>query len=152
MGKTGRQRYKPQRWEHKDGYRSNHFTRMYDSMLCSPAWLALTDSAKWQYTVIKSQFKGGYQQTDGSGNAMVKCPYNDIQKAGIKSDETVSNNFKQLEAFGFITASHNGFKVANQYKFSDKWQGISAEEASKIKAKLKAERNRAKNSLPPAPT
>lgn len=150
MGKKGN--YKPQKWEHRDGYRSNHFTRMYDSMLHSPAWLALSDSAKWQYTVIKSQYKGGYQQTDGSGNAMVKCPYNDIQKAGIKSNETVSNNFKQLEAFGFITASHNGFKVANQYKFSDKWKEISDEEASKIKAELKAERRKAKKSPPPTLT
>lgn len=153
MGKSSRRGgNNPEKWEHKDGYRTKSFTRIYVSMQESPAWLALTDSAIRQYLILRKQYKSGLRQTDGNGNAMIKCPYKSVQEAGIKSKETISNNFKQLEAFGFITIIGGGFHVASQYKFSDKWQEISDEEAEKIKAKLKAERNRAKNSSPPAPT
>lgn len=145
MSKGKNNKYEPQAWEHDQKYKSNHHTRLYDSLLRSPAWLNLSDSAKWQYFFLRSQYKGGLRQCDGNGNAMVICPYKDIRAAGIKSNETISKNFAQLEALGFITIKGGGFHVASQYKFSDNWQGISDEEAHKINAVLRQKRSAAKN-------
>lgn len=140
MGKKNNKAYKPHTWEHNPNYKSNHYTPMYDSMIYSPAWLALSNSAQKQYIFIKSQYKGGYQQTDGNGNAMVKCPYKDMMKAGIKSNETISENCRQLEAFGFLPITGGGHRIASEYKFSNKWQNITGAEAKKIKAQLQADK------------
>ena len=139
MGRR-KQNYNPLSWEHNPKHKSSSYVRIYCSMLDSPAWLALSNSAQRQYILIKSQYKGGYQQTDGNGNAMVKCPYKDMMKAGIKSNETISENCRQLEAFGFLTITGGGHRIASEYKFSNKWQNITGAEAKKIKAQLQADK------------
>lgn len=139
MSKGKKQQYKPQPWEHDRRYKSRSYTRLYDSILASEAWLALSDSAARQYLILRMQYTGRFNQTDGNGNVMIKCPYKDIRKFGIGSNETIANNFRQLEAYGFIVIQGGGFHIASNYKFSDKWQNLSKEDIEQIKQDLKNE-------------
>lgn len=133
MSRTNnKKKYEPKAWEHDNRHKSKHYIRLYDSQLYSPAWLGLPHSAKFQYVILRSQYRDSVKQTDGNGNAMVKCPYSDINKAGIGSNATISKNFALLEALGFITIIGGGFHVASQYKFSDKWKNITSADAKRI--------------------
>ena len=70
-GRKKSNKYEVKAWEHAPNNKSSHFVRLYSSMLNSPAWLALSNGAKLQYIVIKSQYKGGYQQTDGAIDGVI---------------------------------------------------------------------------------
>ena len=144
MGKGKKGKYEPQPWEHDRRYPSRHFTTIYDSVTSSASWLALSDSAVRQYLILRKQYTGRVNQTDGNGKTMIMCPYKDIRKAGIGSNQTISNNFRQLEAYGFIDIQGGGFHVANKYKFSDKWQNYSEEDIKRIRQELKNESDRQK--------
>ena len=139
-GRKKNNKYEVKAWEHAPNSKSSHFVRLYSSMLNSPAWLALSNGAKLQYIVIKSQYKGGYQQTDGNGNAMVKCPYTSMNAAGIKSSESISENCRQLEAFGFVDIKGGGYHIASEYKFSNRWCDITEKDAQEIKSRLRADK------------
>lgn len=134
---NNKKQYEAKVWEHDNRYKSNHYTRLYDSQLYSPAWLALPHTAKWQYMILRSQYRGGMKQTDGNGNAMIKCPYSDIVEAGIGSNATISKNFALLEALGFIKIIGGGLHVANQYKLSSEWHNITSKKAEMIVEELK---------------
>lgn len=144
MGRGKKQKYEPHTWEHDRRYPSRSYTRLYDSQIASKAWLALSDSAARQYLILRKQYTGRFNQTDGNGNATIMCPYKDIRNAGIGSNQTIANNFRQLEAYGFIDIQGGGFHVPSKYKFSDKWQNFSEEDIERTRQELKNECDRQK--------
>lgn len=125
---------KPLPWQHNPKYHSKSFLRLYKSLLNSPAWLALSNSAKWQYIVIYMQYTGRLEQVTPRG-ITVKCPYNEFKKYGISGKSTISRNSKQLEEFGFIKIKGGGLHVPNEYTFSDKWHSMSKEDIESINCK-----------------
>lgn len=126
MSKSKRQKYKPESFE--TAKPNGHYSRMYDDMVDSTAFKALSSSARTVLIVLKRQFKGNY-----TGNT-IRCPYKDIQAYGLNST-TIKRALSDLEQKGFIkiergarqTADKNLYRQPNEYTFIDAWKNYSAE-------------------------
>lgn len=123
-------KYIPKDFETKSGKRG--FVALYQSMLESPAYKALTSPARSVYTIIKAQYKGNYNSSPGN---RVKCPYKDIMEHTHCSKATVSRALKELEEMGFIETDPGGLNVPNTYTFSSRWQHVTDDEAISIRRK-----------------
>lgn len=107
---------------------NEHFTRFYDSMITSDAFMALTSSARTVFLILKLQFKGNY-----TGNT-VTCPYATIQKYGLNTT-TIKKAILDLEEKGFIKIEYGARQTRdkelkrqpNKYKFIDSWKTYSGE-------------------------
>lgn len=114
-------KYKPEAFETKRS--SDHFTRLYDSMLESDAFKSLTHAARTVYLILKLQYRGSFT------GATVICPYKEFQSYGMNT-ATVRKALSDLEQYGFIRIEHgtrqykdsNLKRQPNEYTFSDKWQ------------------------------
>ena len=93
-----------------------HYLVLFDDLLNSPAYIALSAHAKEAYTILLQEYKGRY-----SGNTVV-CPYSTFKAKGVRGN-TLSRALLQLETFGFIEVEHGGLEhQPSRYTFIDKWK------------------------------
>ena len=103
----------------------NHYIYLFDEMIDSPAYIALSDGAKYVYTLLVREYKGMY-----TGNT-VKCPYSTMVAHGVRKS-SIKHWLDELEVLGFIRiVSHGGmFKIPNEYRLINDWAKFkSVEEA-----------------------
>ena len=99
-----------------------HYVILFDDLLNSPAYIALSASAKEAYTILMQEYKGDYT------GPKVTCPYSTFQKKGMRSN-TLSKALLQLETYGFVRIEHGGLeRKPNIYHLSSDWQKIQTEE------------------------
>ena len=114
-----KKRYTPEHFETTAS--SEHFTRLYDSMLKSEAWKDLNHASRTVYLVLKMQYKG-----DFSGKT-IQCPYKVFQEYGMNTS-TIRSALRGLEEHGFIKVEHgvmvtrNLHREPNEYTFISDWQ------------------------------
>ena len=123
----------------KGRYDHNHHITLFDEMVDSPAYTALSHGAKAVYTLILKEYRGGF-----TGNTVI-CPYSTMKKHGIRK-ESIPNWLTELSALGFIRIESNGgmYRIPNKYKLINEWtQYRSIESANKAKAAaLKARKDK----------
>lgn len=116
----------------KKSWNNNHHVSLFDEMIDSPAYISLSNGAKFIYTLIIKEYKGIF-----TGNK-VKCPYSEMKKHNVRS-QSISGWLKELEALGFIRIeSHGGmYKIPNEYRLINDWMKFkSIEEAKAAKKKI----------------
>ena len=117
----------------------NHYVMLFDDMLDSPAYIALSAHAKEAYVILRQEYKGPY-----TGSEII-CPYSTFAKKGMRAN-TLSRALTELEYFGFIHIDHGGLEhLPNRYRFSEDWKKIKTkEDVDKVKAAFKEEMDRRK--------
>jgi hypothetical protein len=101
---------------------NSHYSVLFDDMLDSPAFIALTPHAQIAYIRILQEYKGVY-----TGNKLV-CTYSTFEKKGFRRN-TVSKAICMLVHFGFITYESGGLEhQPNIYHLSDGWKKIKTKE------------------------
>ena len=124
-----------------------HYIVLFDDLLNSPAYIALSSAAKETYTILMQEYKGNYTGPD------IICPYKTFISKGMRAN-TVSRAISELEAFGFISCDHGGLQhQPNVYHLADKWKAISKEDVKTIKQLIKEKRElalKAKENLSPS--
>ena len=106
-----------------------HYVVLFDDLLNSPAYIALSAAAKEAYTILMQEYKGIY-----TGDKIV-CPYSTFTAKGMRTN-TVSRALMMLERFGFIRVEEHGGleRRPNVYRLIDGWKSIrTAAEAKEIK-------------------
>jgi len=106
-----------------------HYVVLFDDLLNSPAYIALSAAAKEAYTILMQEYKGIY-----TGDKII-CPYSTFTSKGMRTN-TVSRALMMLERFGFIRVEEHGGleRRPNVYRLIDGWKRIrTAEEAKEIK-------------------
>lgn len=106
-----------------------HYVVLFDDLLNSPAYIALSAAAKEAYTILMQEYKGIY-----TGDKIV-CPYSTFTAKGMRTN-TVSRALMMLERFGFIRVEEHGGleRRPNVYRLIDGWKSIrTAEEAKEMK-------------------
>ena len=106
-----------------------HYVVLFDDLLNSPAYIALSAAAKEAYTILMQEYKGIY-----TGDKII-CPYSTFTSKGMRTN-TVSRALMMLERFGFIkVVEHGGLeRRPNVYRLIDGWKSIrTAEEVKEIK-------------------
>lgn len=102
-----------------------HYVVLFDDLLNSPAYIALSAHAKEAYTILMQEYKGDYS------GPTVTCPYSTFQKKGMRSN-TLSRALTELEVFGFIRIDHGGLEHRPSiYHLTSDWQQIRTEEEAK---------------------
>lgn len=128
--------YAPQSWEIRSD--TKHWTRLFDDMLISLAFLALSPNAKILYFYLKREYKGPYNKITDT----VVLPYTQAVKlTGIRRGN-LKKCFEELEHFGFIKTKQIGglYRVTNQYTLIKNWQDISEEDCITIKDSIQEEK------------
>ena len=93
-----------------------HHVILFDDLLNSPAYIALSAPAKEAYTILMQEYKGKFT------NNIVKCPYSTFKSKGMRPN-TLSRALLQLETYGFISIEHGGLEhQPSKYRFIDKWK------------------------------
>ena len=93
-----------------------HYLVLFDDLLNSPAYIALSAHAKEAYTILMQEYKGRFS------GATVICPYSTFNEKGMRSN-TLSRALLQLETFGFIDVEHGGLEhQPSKYTFVDRWK------------------------------
>lgn len=90
------EQYRPQPFESSMGG-SEHFTRIFDSMLKHQSFKNLSSSARSVYLILKLQYRG---ESFSTGSKVV-CPYRTFNEYGIQN-KTASRALTELEKAGFI--------------------------------------------------
>ena len=144
MSKSKYKKYSPKLFEsrgtgkyidHNGTERDDTFTRIYQSMLYSNAFMKLTDRQKVLYLIAKSQFYGArkpkadkeYQEMGlFQGEEYFYLNWAAIKPMGIYKPTMASNFYKDMRAlinYGFIERVASGKQQHKKtiYKFSDKW-------------------------------
>ena len=106
-----------------------HYVVLFDDLLNSPAYIALSAAAKEAYTILMQEYKGIY-----TGDKIV-CPYSTFTAKGMRTN-TVSRALMMLERFGFIRVEEHGGleRRPNVYRLIDGWKSIrTSEDAKEIK-------------------
>lgn len=160
--------YKPRAFESKSSVTGARFTTeqgktrpdtflsLYESMLLSPAYKALSCKEKYLYTLCKAQYRGKRKPRQDLPNEL-KLQGDDlfyfnrqlaIEYGFCKENDTgpLYDGLKALEAFGFIDKVVSG-KANHQksiFRYSNRWQTLDKKALGEIAHKLKQER-RAKN-------
>lgn len=111
----------------------NHYVMFFDELLNSPAYIALSSTAKETCTILMQEYKSP------ETGPKVNCPYSTFQKKGMRA-------IIQLKFFGFIKVEHGGLEhQPSIYHFSEDWKKIKTkEDVDKVKAAFKEEMNRRK--------
>ena len=106
-----------------------HHVILFDDLLNSPAYIALSATAKEAYTILMQEYKGKFT------NNIVKCPYSTFKSKGMRPN-TLSRALLQLETYGFISIEHGGLEhQPSKYRFIDKWkESYNPEFLNKAKA------------------
>ncbi len=128
-----------------DGSWHTHHVILFDDLLNSPAYIALSAHAKEAYTILMQEYKGPYT------GPKVICPYSTFQKKGMRSN-TLSRALLELETFGLVRIDHGGLEhTPNVYHLVGDWKKIrTEEELKKAKESFREEldrRKRAKEQL-----
>ena len=123
----------------------NHYVMLFDDLLDSPAYRALSAHAKEAYTILLQEYKGPYTENS------VICPYATFREKGMRGN-TVSRALLMLEHFGFINVERGGLEhQPSVYHFSKAWQEIRTVQDAKERESLFREemdkRKRAKERL-----
>ena len=119
---------------------NNHYIRLYDEMIDSPAYIALSDQAKAVYTLLVREYKGIF-----TGN-VVKCPYALMESHGIRR-QSIANWLAELQALGFIQIEIHGgmFRNPNEYRLINGWadfKDIDSAKAAKNAARQERKEKR----------
>lgn len=126
----------PKHLTSKPTWNHNHYVPLFDEMLDSPAFVALSHGAKIVYLLIAKEHKG-----DFTGDKVI-CPYSTMEEHGIRT-QSISKWLRELEALGFIRIdSHGGlYKIPNEYRLLTDWQQYKDKESAKaaLLAALKKE-------------
>lgn len=141
MSKRKKKKYQPPSWATTGS--KKHWTGLYDDLVESPAFVALSPEAKILYFYIRKEDKGPYNERKGA----VIFPYTHAVKwVGIRKGN-IRRLLDELEAFGFIKIEQLGgmYRITNQYIFVAGWQAITAEEAKAIKLALVQANRKVKN-------
>ncbi len=137
--------------------------------MLTPAWINLTHSAKWLYLILlyehgmkKGRAKAESEENEDDEQPVIdrfpffELAYSEIEKHGLKSDETVNNAIKELEALGFIKVMHGpyskrtGQREINRYKLLADHLHLWQDTVRSYKACLKNSRRRIRKLLPAA--
>lgn len=113
--------------------RADTSTRIYESMLCSPAFMALTPKQQILYVYAKAQFYGKTKPaTDHKEMGLFQedsCFYFSLKMVkayGLYTDGTHSNFYKDMKVLiehGLIEKLVGGqYKKKSIYRYSDKWK------------------------------
>lgn len=122
MSKRKKPKYVAERFESAKLGEEHYFT-LYDSVIDSPLFKSLSNSARTVYLVIRRQYKGNY-----SGKT-VECPYRVFAEYGLQN-KTVSRAIAELEESGFIEVERGTIQCAknknlrrqpNRYTLSSRW-------------------------------
>lgn len=143
MGKK-RSQYEPQAWETVKG--KGHWTRLYDDLLDSPAFMTLTPEAKILYFYMKRQYDGPYNKEKDT----IIFPYNHaVNNIGIRKGN-IRSCINELEQFGFIKTTRGGglYREPSRYTFIMGWKNIDGDQAAAIKSAIKQERAEANKTKP----
>ena len=106
----------------KGTWERNPYCLLFYDMLNSPAYIALSASAKEAYTILREEYKGPL-----TGDTVI-CPYSTFQSKGMRPN-TLSRALIMLEVFGFIKVDHGGLEhQPNRYTFSEGWKSIRTDE------------------------
>lgn len=106
----------------KGTWERNPYCLLFCDMLDSPAYIALSASAKEAYTILREEYKGPI-----SGSTVI-CPYSTFQNKGMRPN-TLSRALLMLDTFGFIKIDHGGLEhQPNRYTFSEGWKDIKSDE------------------------
>lgn len=123
----------------KGRYDHNHHVTIFDEMIDSPAFTALSHGAKAVYILILKEFRGGF-----TGNKVV-CPYSTMIQHGVRK-ESIPNWLTELSALGFIRIESNGgmYRIPNKYLLTNEWTRYKTiEQANEAKsAALKARKEK----------
>lgn len=96
----------------------NPYSMFFRDQLDSPAYIALSASAKEAYTILREEYKGPY-----TGNIVI-CPYSTFQEKGMRPN-TLSRALLMLEVFGFIKVDRGGLEhQPNRYHLVEGWKEI----------------------------
>ncbi|WIT10763.1 hypothetical protein PFX98_17845 [Paucibacter sediminis] len=92
--------------------------RLYEKIAHSPAWLALSFSARALYMQLRVKLK----QTN---NGNIDATLSTLRHAGFKSSSTVAKVLRELEVVGLIAKTRQGGiaaggRLCNLYRFTDK--------------------------------
>lgn len=111
-----------------------HYISLFDDLLNSPPYIALSAHAKEAYTILMQEYKGKYT------GANVICPYSTFQEKGMRAN-TLSRALSQLEFYGFIRIEHGGLEhTPNKYHLVEEWKKIETkEDVKKAEALFKAD-------------
>lgn len=82
-----------------------HHVILFDDLLNSPAYIALSSTAKEAYTILMQEYKGKFT------NNTVTCPYSTFKSKGMRPN-TLSRALLQLETYGFISIEHGGLELS----------------------------------------
>ena len=82
-----------------------HHVILFDDLLNSPAYVALSSTAKEAYTILMQEYKGKFT------NNTVKCPYSTFKAKGMRPN-TLSHALLQLETYGFISIEHGDRNIS----------------------------------------
>lgn len=126
-------------------WEGNPYCMLFKDQLDSPAYIALSASAKEAYTILREEYKGPY-----TGNVVI-CPYSTFQEKGMRPN-TLSRALLMLEIFGFIKVDHGGLEhQPNRYHLVEDWKDIrtpeDVKEAQKEFKEAINRKSRAKASL-----
>ena len=99
-----------------------HHVILFDDLLDSPAFIALSAHSKEAYIILMQEYKGNYTGPD------VICPYKTFQEKGMRPN-TLSRALLELEVFGFITCDRGGLQhQPNVYHLVDEWKKVLTKE------------------------
>lgn len=116
MSKHKKNKTPPKHLTSKPTWDHNHYTPIFDEMLDSPAFIALSHGAKIVYLFIIREYKG-----DFTGNKVI-CPYATMEAHGIRH-QSIPKWLSELVALGFIKIETHGglYKIPNEYRLISDW-------------------------------
>jgi len=114
MGKK-KQRDPPPKFATGGNWNTHHIF-LFNDLLNSPAYLALSAHAKEAYIILMQEYKGPYT------GPKVICPYSTFKEKGMRPN-TLSRALMQLECFGFIEIERGGLEhQPSIYTLVDRWK------------------------------
>lgn len=100
-----------------------HYNVLFDDLLDSPAFIALTPHAQMIYIRLLQEYKGELY----TGNNVI-CPYSTLVEKGYRRN-TIAKAIRMLVHFGFITYEKGGLEhQPSVYHFSEEWKKIWTKE------------------------
>lgn len=99
-----------------------HHIFLFDDLLDSPAFLALSHHARSLYIHLYQKYTGPY-----SGNNII-CTYSELEKKGFRRS-TTAKALRMLFHFGFISYESGGLEhQPNVYHLEEGWKKIFTQE------------------------
>ncbi|MBC7160620.1 MAG: hypothetical protein H5U26_00730 [Immundisolibacter sp.] len=101
----------------EDSWKGVPHSRIRHDITSSPAWKALSYTARGLYTDLRARLRKG-------GNGNIECTPSSMKGVGWKSKTTIYLALAELEALGFIAKTRRGHKgradvTCSLYRFTD---------------------------------